>query len=158
MIRSGSYKSKVRSSIYTMEDRKCRNQKPHCTVSHGRHFSVRMEPNHFDEEAAAFFLERTKNNVGLIIHGIAPIKDTIGGHWLWKNKKMFQKLKPFMDEIHKTGTKLFVQITAGMGRSWAIADHMVTLHNSPILSKIVKPIIRCTVPVRKPQRTALSLV
>ena len=26
-----------------------------------------MEPNHFDKEAAKFFLERARNNVGLII-------------------------------------------------------------------------------------------
>lgn len=100
-----------------------------------------MEPNHFDKEAANFFLERARNNVGLIIPGIAPVKDTMGGRWLWKNKKMFEELKPFMEEIHKTGAKLFVQITAGMGRSWAITDHLVGLHNSPILSKIAKPII-----------------
>ena len=86
-----------------------------------------MEPNHFDKEAAKFFLERAKNNVGLIIPGIAPIRDTIGGRWLYKNKKMFRDLKPFMDEIHETGAKLFVQITAGMGRSWAITDHVVML-------------------------------
>ncbi|MBR2039634.1 MAG: bis(5'-nucleosyl)-tetraphosphatase (symmetrical) YqeK, partial [Phascolarctobacterium sp.] len=60
--------------------------------------------------------------------GIAPLKDTIGGRWLWQNKKMFQDLKPFMEEIHKTGAKLFVQLTAGMGRSWAITDHLVMLH------------------------------
>ena len=30
-----------------------------------------MEPNHFDKEAANFFLERAKNNVGLIIPGAA---------------------------------------------------------------------------------------
>lgn len=100
-----------------------------------------MEPNHFDKEAAAFFIEKAKNNVGLIIPGIAPIKDTIGGRWLWQNKKMFKQLKPFMDEIHKAGAKLFVQITAGMGRSWAITDHVVMIHNSPILSKLAKPII-----------------
>ncbi|MDL2300670.1 FAD-dependent oxidoreductase [Clostridiaceae bacterium OttesenSCG-928-D20] len=100
-----------------------------------------MEPNHFDKEAAAFFLERAKNNVGLIIPGIAPIKDTMGGRWLYKNKKMFEELKPFMEEIHKTGAKLFVQITAGMGRSWAITDHLVALHNNPVLAKIAKPII-----------------
>lgn len=100
-----------------------------------------MEPNHFDKEAAAFFLERAKNNVGLIIPGIAPIKDTIGGRWLWKNKKMFEELKPFMEKIHKTGAKLFVQITAGMGRSWAITDHLVMLHNNPVLRTIAKPII-----------------
>ena len=100
-----------------------------------------MEPNHFDKEAAKFFLERAKNNVGLIIPGIAPLKDTIGGRWLWQNKKMFKDLKPFMDEIHKTGAKLFVQITAGMGRSWAITDHLVPLYNNPVLSTIAKPII-----------------
>ncbi len=103
-----------------------------------------MEPNHFDKEAANFFLERAKNNVGLIIPGIAPIKDTIGGRWLWKNKKMFEELAPFMDEIHKTGAKLFVQITAGMGRSWAITDHLVMLHNNPILRAISKPILDVT--------------
>ena len=100
-----------------------------------------MEPNHFDKEAAKFFLERAKNNVGLIIPGIAPLKDTIGGRWLWQNKKMFKDLKPFMDEIHETGAKLFVQITAGMGRSWAITDHLVMLHNNPVLAAIAKPII-----------------
>lgn len=100
-----------------------------------------MEPNHFDKEAANFFIERAKNNVGLIIPGIAPVKDTMGGRWLWKNKKMFEELKPFMEEIHKTGAKLFVQITAGMGRSWAITDHLVGLHNSKVLSTIAKPII-----------------
>ncbi len=100
-----------------------------------------MEPNHFDKEAANFFLERARNNVGLIIPGIAPIKDTMGGRWLWQNKKMFRDLKPFMDEIHKTGAKLFVQITGGMGRSWAITDPMVMVHNNPVLSAIIKPVI-----------------
>lgn len=103
-----------------------------------------MEPNHFDKEAAKFFLERAKNNVGLIIPGIAPLKDTIGGRWLWQNKKMFQELKPFMEEIHETGAKLFVQLTAGMGRSWAITDSLVMLHNNPVLAAIAKPILDVT--------------
>ncbi len=100
-----------------------------------------MEPNHFDKEAAKFFLEKAKNNVGLIIPGIAPLKDTFGGRWLWQNKKMFRELKPYMEEIHQTGAKLFVQLTAGMGRSWAITDPIVMLHNNKVLSTIAKPII-----------------
>lgn len=100
-----------------------------------------MEPNHFDKEAAKFFLERAKNNVGLIIPGIAPIRDTLGRRWLWQNKRMFKELKPYMEEIHKTGAKLFVQITAGMGRSWAIPDNMLTLHKNKVLRTIAKPII-----------------
>ncbi len=96
--------------------------------------------NHFDKEAAAFFLEKAKNNVGLIIPGIAPIKSTFMGQWLWQNKKMFRELKVFMDEIHKTGAKLFVQITAGMGRSFAIPTPLVMIHNTPVLRDLIKPI------------------
>lgn len=100
-----------------------------------------MEPNHFDKEAANFFMERARNNVGLIIPGIAPIRDTIGGRWLYQNKKMFRELKPYMEEIHQTGAKLFVQLTAGMGRSWGISDQVLPLHKNPILRTLAKPIL-----------------
>ena len=95
----------------------------------------------FDKEAANFFLERAQNNVGLIIPGIAPLRDTFWGRWLWQNPKMFEDLKVFMDEIHKTGAKLFVQLTAGMGRSWAITDMVAPLHKNKVLRKIIKPVI-----------------
>lgn len=100
-----------------------------------------MEPNHFDKEAAGFFLERARNHVGLIIPGIAPIRDTLGGRWLYQNKKMFRKLKVFMDEIHATGAKLFVQLTAGMGRSWGISDEVMHIHKNPLLKVLAKPIL-----------------
>ena len=112
--------------------------------------------NHFDKEAAKFFLEKAKNNVGLIIPGIAPIKSTFMGQWLYKNKKMFKELKKFMEEIHKTGAKLFVQITAGMGRSWAIPTPLVALHNMPVVRDLLKPIInipyQCASPSELPSR------
>ena len=95
----------------------------------------------FDKEAANFFLERAKNNVGLIIPGIAPLRDTFWGKWLWQNPKMFEELKVFMEEIHKTGAKLFVQLTAGMGRSWAITELVAPLHRNKFTRAIVKPII-----------------
>lgn len=97
--------------------------------------------NHFDKEAAKFFLEKANNNVGLIIPGIAPIKSTFMNQWLYQNKKMFVELKDFMDEIHKTGAKLFVQLTAGMGRSWAIPTPLVMIHNTPVVRDLIKPII-----------------
>ncbi len=97
--------------------------------------------NHFDREAAKFFLEKANNNVGLIIPGIAPIKSTYMNQWLYQNKKMFSELKEFMEEIHKTGAKLFVQITAGMGRSFAIPTPLVMLHNMPVVRDLIKPII-----------------
>ncbi len=95
----------------------------------------------FDKEAANLFLERAKNDVGLIIPGIAPLRDTFWGKWLWQNPKMFEDLKVFMDEIHKTGAKLFIQLTAGMGRSWAITELVAPLHKNKITRAIVKPIL-----------------
>ena len=96
---------------------------------------------HFDKEAAKLFLERANNNVGLIIPGIAPLRDTFWGKWLWQNPKMFEDLKVFMDEIHKTGAKLFVQLTAGMGRSWAITELVGPLHKNKFTRAIIKPIL-----------------
>ena len=95
----------------------------------------------FDKEAAKLFLERAKNNVGLIIPGIAPLRDTFWGKWLWQNPKMFEELKVFMDEIHKTGAKLFIQLTAGMGRSWAITELVGPLHKNKITRALIKPIL-----------------
>ena len=97
--------------------------------------------SHFDKEAAKLFLERANNNVGLIIPGIAPLRNTFWGKWLWQNPKMFEELKEFMDEIHKTGAKLFVQLTAGMGRSWAITELIAPLHKNKITRTLIKPVI-----------------
>ena len=96
---------------------------------------------HFDKEAAKLFIERANNNVGLIIPGIAPLRDTFWGKWLWQNPKMFDELKEFMDEIHKTGAKLFIQLTAGMGRSWAITELVAPLHRNKFTRALVKPIL-----------------
>ena len=100
-----------------------------------------MEPNHFDKEAANFLLERAKNNVGLILPGIAPIRDILFGKWLYQGKGKFKKLKEFMDEFHKTGAKMFIQLTAGFGRSLAINDLMVKLSENKALGTLMKPIL-----------------
>ena len=117
-----------------------------------------MEPNHFDKEAANLFAEIAKNNVGLIIPGIAPLRDTIGGKWLYKGRKKFEKLKEFMDEIHKTGAKLFVQLTAGFGRSFAITNALAPVLKSKFLSALLKPVIDiqhiCASPSELPSRWA----
>ena len=99
-----------------------------------------MEPAHFDKEAAKFILERCKNNVGLILPGIAPIKNPMMGGWLYKNKKMYKDLKVFMDEVHKTGAKLFVQLTGGFGRSMALNSLMAKCCTNKVLGALMKPI------------------
>ncbi len=117
-----------------------------------------MEPNHFDKVAADFFLQKAKNNVGLIIPGIAPLRDLIGNRWLYQNKRMFKKLKVYMEEIHKTDAKLFVQLTAGFGRSFAVTNSLVPLLKHKILGKIASPIVNlssiCASPSELPSRWA----
>ena len=116
----------------------------------------------FDKEAAKLFLERANNNVGLIIPGIAPLRDTFWGKWLWQNPKMFEELKVFMDEIHKTGAKLFIQLTAGMGRSWAITELVGPLHKNKFTRALVKPVIdtshELASPSAQPSRWAPDII
>ena len=100
-----------------------------------------MEPNHFDKEAAKFLLDRAKNNVGLILPGIAPIRDILMGKWLYQGKGKFDELREFMQEFHKTGCKLFVQLTAGFGRSLAINDIMVKALHNKALATVMKPVL-----------------
>lgn len=100
-----------------------------------------LEPNHFDKEAANFLLERAKNNAGLILPGIAPIRDILFGKWLYQGKGKYKELKKFMDEFHKTGCKMFVQLTAGFGRSMAINDIMVKACKNKALGTLMKPVL-----------------
>jgi len=117
---------------------------------------------HFDKEAAKLFIERAQNNVGLIIPGIAPLRDTFWGKWLWQNPKMFEELKLFMEEIHKTGAKLFIQLTAGMGRSWAITELVAPLHKNKFTRALIKPIIdtshELASPSEQPSRWAEDII
>ena len=115
-----------------------------------------MEPHHFDKDAADFFMDLAKHDVGLIIPGIAPIRNMIGNRWLYKAKGAFKKLKPYMEELHKTGAKLFVQLTAGFGRSFTIPNSMAGIVKHKFMRGLLKPIIDidrlCASPSELPSR------
>ena len=98
-----------------------------------------MEKNHFDKDGARFILEVAKNNAGLVMPGCQPVYNPMFGQWLYKNKKMYEDLKKWMPEFHKTGAKLFVQLTAGFGRSFTVSSMMETLYTNKFLRAISKP-------------------
>lgn len=100
-----------------------------------------MEPNHFDEEAAKLLYTVAKNNAGLILPGIAPVKDVMGGKWLYQGKSKYKKLEKYMDKFHRTGAKLFVQLTVGFGRVMASTSLMETLATNKFLGTIAKPFL-----------------
>ena len=98
-----------------------------------------MEKNHFDKDGARFIMEVAENNCGLVLPGCQPVYNPMFGQWLYRNKKMFNDLKKWMPEFHKTGAKLFIQLTAGFGRSFTISKMMETLYTNPVLRFIAKP-------------------
>ena len=100
-----------------------------------------MEKNHFDKVGAKFIMEVAKNNVGLLLPGCQPVYNPMFGQWLHKNKKMYQDLKKWMPEFHKTGAKLFVQLTAGFGRSFTISEMMEKLYTNKVLRLGSKPVM-----------------
>ena len=63
------------------------------------------------------------------------------GQWLYTNKKMYQDLAVWMKEFHKTGAKLFVQLTAGFGRSFTISPMMEKLYTNKLLRVLSKPVM-----------------
>lgn len=98
-----------------------------------------MEKNHFDRDGARFIMEVAKNHVGLVLPGCQPVYNPMFGQWLYKNEKMYEDLKKWMPEFHKTGAKLFVQLTAGFGRSFTISALMETLYTNKALRVLSKP-------------------
>ena len=100
-----------------------------------------MEINHFDKDGAKFIMEVAKNNAGLVLPGCQPVYNPMYGQWLHKNKKMFRDLKKWMPEFHKTGAKLFVQLTAGFGRSFTVSQMMEKLYTNKALNVLSKPVM-----------------
>ena len=93
----------------------------------------------FNEHAKEYLLDRARNDVGLIIPGIITVKSMIGGKWLYKSGKKFQKeLTEFMDEIHKNDCKMFVQLGAGFGRVMVMIDMLAGLMDKKFLAKMLK--------------------
>lgn len=100
-----------------------------------------MEKNHFDEKGAKFIMKAARHGAGLILPGCQPVYNPMFGQWLHKNEKMYKDLAEWMPAFHRTGAKLFVQLTAGFGRSFTISPMMETLYTNKFLRKVSKPIM-----------------
>ncbi len=76
----------------------------------------------FVKDNIPFYIERARGGVGLFIAGAMTPYSLIGRKWLYKNKELFKKVKPVMDECHKYDMKVFFQISAGLGRNFPYID------------------------------------
>lgn len=98
-----------------------------------------MERNHFDKAGAEFILKVAENNAGLVLPGCQPVYNPMFGQWLYENEKMYDELAAWMPKFHATGAKLFIQLTAGFGRSFTISKMMEDLYTNPVLRALSKP-------------------
>ena len=70
----------------------------------------------FNEGILDYYIDRCKGGVGLIIPGVVQIKS--GSHYLYEQEKIFKgPIKEAMKVIHSYGTKYFMQLGAGFGRT-----------------------------------------
>lgn len=100
-----------------------------------------MEINHFDKVGSKFIMEVAKNNCGLLLPGCQPVYNPMLGQWLHRKNKMYKDLAKWMPEFHKTGAKLFIQLTAGFGRSFTVSEMMEKLHNNKFLRAVSKGVM-----------------
>lgn len=81
----------------------------------------------FNEQYGRFYVERAKGGTGLIIPSVTHLVDMFGmGNWFHNYGDRFvEPMKKVMEEIHSCDAKLFLQITAGMGRVLQINTKMI---------------------------------
>ncbi len=100
-----------------------------------------MEKNHFDKAGAEFILKVAGNNAGLILPGCQPVYNPMYGQWLYANEKMFEELSQWMPRFHETGARLFVQLSAGFGRAFAVNNMMEKLYTNPALKAVTRSVM-----------------
>lgn len=81
-------------------------------------FDGRFEPAKRD-----YYLARAKANVGLMIPGVIGLGSR--GNWLYEKEALFLgPVKELMEELHAYGSKFFLQLGAGFGRSMMVFTGM----------------------------------
>ena len=92
------------------------------------------------EKVHDYYIERAKNDIGLIIPGMILLKSMMGNKWAYKQEKEFLKAKPLIDEIHSYGSKVFFQLGAGWGRSFTMPLILKQMYESKFLKVLAKPL------------------
>ena len=92
----------------------------------------------FVEKTRPYFLARAKANVGLMIPGVTSVGGN--GHWLYQDEALFMgPIKSLMDEIHAYGSKFFLQLGAGFGRSQMVFPGMDKMPKEMLRATMVAP-------------------
>ena len=92
----------------------------------------------FVEKTRPYFLARAKANVGLMIPGVTSVGGR--GRWLYESEDLFLgPMKSLMEEIHAYGSKFFLQLGAGFGRSQMVFPGMDKMPEEMLKASMVAP-------------------
>src|SRR3990167_1261511 len=82
--------------------------------------SVAEPDGRWGERVLEYYLARARGETGLIITSLTPVTRKLEPMWQthmdFHNQAHMESLKSLATAIHSTGTKIFVQLTAGFGR------------------------------------------
>lgn len=96
----------------------------------------------YNENCHEYYMERSKNEVGLFIPGMIPVYSMFLGKWLYKNKKAFKEAEPLVNEIHKNGSKIFFQLGTGFsGRNYTIPQQLISVAENKALKTLTNPLL-----------------
>lgn len=93
------------------------------------------------EKVHDFYIERAADGVGLFVPGMIPVRSMMRDKWLYEGTKVFDEVKPLVDEIHSYGAKIFFQLGVFAGRNFTMATQMSKLIDHPALGKLAKPLL-----------------
>jgi 2-enoate reductase len=92
----------------------------------------------FVEKTRPYFLARAKANVGLMIPGVTSVGGR--GRWLYESEDLFLgPMKSLMEDIHAYGSKFFLQLGAGFGRSQMVFPGMDKMPEEMLKASMVAP-------------------
>jgi 2-enoate reductase len=93
----------------------------------------------FVERTHAYYVERAKANVGLMIPGVTAVHG-MGRSWLYESEALFMgPIKKLMDDIHAYGAKFFLQLGAGFGRAQILFPGMEKMSPEMLRPTMVAP-------------------
>ena len=78
----------------------------------------------YDGSVHDLLVNRAKDGVGLIIPGALHMRSFVGKKWCYQYPQAFTGVDKLFAEIHQYGSKIFPQITCGMGRSFPMLNIM----------------------------------
>ena len=70
----------------------------------------------YTKDGADYYIERAKGGTGLIITGLVPIIPLPGMNPVNFPDEYVEKLSYLINGIHEQGSRIFIQLTAGLGR------------------------------------------